>query len=54
MPGWGYVVRKRAKKAHAAKKWARKQKRHLVQIKSEAERRQIMLASRRRQPRRKR
>ena len=46
MPGWDSIVRKRADKAHAAKKAARKQRQHLEAIKSEKELRLIVLASR--------
>lgn len=42
---------KRARKAHAAKKAARKQQQHLRAIKSETHLRQMVLASRRKQPR---
>ena len=50
MPGWGPEGRKRADKAHAAKKRTRAQKLHLLFIKSAVQLRQMVLASRRRQP----
>jgi len=49
MPGWSGQTRKRALKAHARKKAARHQRKHLENIKSQAALRQIMLWSRCRQ-----
>lgn len=45
MRGWSRETRQRANKAHAAKKAARKQRQHLLTIKSECQLRQMVLAS---------
>ena len=46
---WSPETRKRADADHARKKAARKQRRHLLAIKTETELRQMVLATRRKQ-----
>ncbi len=48
--GWSIETRKRAAKEHARKKASKIQRQHLLAIKTPAQLRAIVLASRRKQP----
>jgi hypothetical protein len=49
---WSLQTRRRADRDHAAKKAARKQRQHLLAVKSEVELRRMVLASRAKQRKR--